>query len=322
MLTSACIVLAAVLVDWVLGEPRRLHPLVGFGRLADRLERSLYGSAGLNGIARKIRGATALLLLLLTFTSVAVVLSQLPYVGTLLSVLMLYLTIGHKSLHDHAAPIVIALNNADVDYARRLVSRMVSRDSSALDISAAATESVLENGNDGVFGALFWFAVAGAPGAVLYRLANTLDAMWGYRNQRYHDFGWAAARFDDVLNYFPARLTAITYALVVIDFRALATPVTASCVFVKSRQALACWQTQAPLWDSPNAGPVMAAGAGALGVTLGGPACYLGEWHQRPILGAGAAATADDIRRALQLVRHSVGVWVVVFFILAAWSHA
>lgn len=322
MLTITCIALVAVLLDWVLGEPRQLHPLIGFGWLADKLESGLYGPAGLSGPARKIRGAFALFFLLLIFTSAAVVLAQLPYVGALLSVLMLYLAIGHKSLHEHASPIAIALNNADLDQARQLVARMVSRDSSALDVSAAATESVLENGNDGVFGALFWFALAGAPGAVLYRLANTLDAMWGYRNQRYQNFGWAAARFDDLLNYLPARLTAITYALVVVDFRALATRVTRASVFVKSRQALTCWQTQAPLWDSPNAGPVMAAGAGALGVTLGGPARYLGEWHQRPVLGAGAAATANDIQRALQLVRQGVAVWLAVFFIIAVWLNA
>ena len=172
---------------------------------------------------------------------------------------------------------------------------MVSRDSAALDITRAATESVLENGNDGVFGALFWFVMAGAPGAVLYRLANTLDAMWGYRTERYLHFGWAAARLDDVLSYLPARLTALTYALL-----------------GSARQGLACWRSQARAWDSPNAGPVMAAGAGVLGVVIGGPARYAGEWHDRPILGVGNVPTLDDIERALRLVRRGVGLWLVV----------
>lgn len=305
MMTTALLALAAVLLDWLLGEPRRRHPLVGFGTLADRLESKLYGDAAITARARRRRGALALLLLLLPFTAAAAALAALPYAGTVFSVLMLYAALGHKSLHDHARPVAAALWNHDDNEARRLVARMVSRDSAALDITGATTESVLENGNDGVFGALFWFAIAGAPGAVLYRMANTLDAMWGYRNDRYRYFGWAAARLDDVLNYVPARLTAITYA-----------------VLGKTRQALRCWRTQASAWDSPNAGPVMAAGAGALGLTLGGPALYQGEWHQRPVLGVGRAPDVTDIERALGLVRQGVWLWLGLLVVAGGLAHA
>ncbi|MND94303.1 cobalamin biosynthesis protein [compost metagenome] len=191
-----------------------------------------------------------------------------------------------------------ALRRDDLAQARLRVGYLVSRETAELDetaVARAATESVLENGSDAVFAALFWFVVAGAPGVVLYRLSNTLDAMWGYRNERFERFGWAAARIDDVLNYLPARLVALTYALL-----------------GKTRLALQCWRTQAPAWDSPNAGPVMAAGAGALGVQLGGAAVYHGELHERAQLGEGPAADADAIERGWRLVRHGVWLWLLV----------
>lgn len=304
MLTTALVALGAVLLDWLAGEPRRFHPLVGFGRLAAAVEERLYGSSG--GVpGRRLRGLLALALLLLPFTAAAAVLAQLPYLGDLSSLLLLVFAIGHRSLHDHARAVIRALDEGDEAEARRAAGMMVSRDTANLEIGTATTESVLENGNDGVFGALFWFVVAGAPGCLLYRLANTLDAMWGYRNERYRDFGWAAARLDDLLNYIPARLTALSYA-----------------ILGRTGRALHCWRTQAVAWESPNAGPVMAAGAGTLGVTLGGPACYQGRWHGRPILGWGALPRAADIGRALGLVRATLRLWLVLLLFVALVCHA
>ncbi|MCB1778380.1 MAG: cobalamin biosynthesis protein, partial [Candidatus Competibacteraceae bacterium] len=161
-------------------------------------------------------------------------------------------------------------------------------------ISRATVESVLENGCDAIFGALFWFVLAGAPGVVLYRLANTLDAMWGYRTSRYLHFGWAAARLDDALNWAPARLTALGYM----------------AVGDHPRVAWRCWREQAPGWKSPNAGSVMAAGAGALGLALGGLARYDGAWQSRPVLGEGLVPCAKDIGRAVQLVRRALWLWL------------
>jgi len=295
----AWVILVAVFLDCWLGEPRRFHPLVGFGCIANYVQEKCYGRGNEKGSLRKIRGIVAIALLIFPVVIIALALSSLPYIGLALSALMLYLCLGHKSLHDHAIPVVTALQNNNEKQARHLAGQIVSRDTKSLDIVTATTESVLENGNDAVFGAVFWFVIAGAPGAILYRLSNTLDAMWGYRNDQYYYFGWAAARLDDLLNYFPARLTALTYAFL-----------------GKTKQALFCWRTQASTWESPNAGSVMAAGAGALGISIGGAACYQGKWHQRPVLGAEAKPETGDIQRALNLIRHGVWLWVGVLFIV------
>ncbi len=300
---NAPVVLGAMLLDHWLGEPKRGHPLVGFGRLADVLE-STFNRAG----SRRLRGLLAWALAVLPLTLGAWVLASLPGIGWVFSLLLLYLAIGLHSLAAHAKPVSRALRQGNLLQARLRVSYMVSRQTDELDeqgVACATTESVLENGSDAVFAALFWFALLGAPGVVLYRLSNTLDAMWGYRNARFGQFGWAAARLDDVLNYLPARLVALTYA-----------------VCGRTRQALHCWRTQAPAWDSPNAGPVMAAGAGALNVSLGGPAVYQGALHQRPVLGAGPGAKDEDIDRAVRLVRQGVMLWLLVLMALWGVMHA
>ncbi|WP_454254868.1 adenosylcobinamide-phosphate synthase CbiB [Pseudomonas sp. Marseille-Q8238] len=289
--------LAGVMLDSALGEPRRWHPLVAFGNLAQRIERRLNSG----GHGWRSHGVTGWCMAVLPLTLLTVLLVSLPYVGWLVDVLALYAALGLRSLGEHAQPVAQALRLGDLPEARRRVSYMVSRRTEELDatgVARAGTESVLENGSDAVFAALFWFLVAGAPGVVLYRLSNTLDAMWGYRNERFERFGWAAARIDDVLNYLPARLVALTYALL-----------------GKTATALRCWRRQAPQWDSPNAGPVMAAGAGALGVALGGAAVYHGELHQRPTLGEGPQPRARDIERAMNLVWGGVLLWLALLVI-------
>lgn len=283
--------IAGVGLDLLLGEARRWHPLVGFGTLAQWLERRLN-----RGGARIARGALAWLLAVVPLTLLACALHHLA-----LQACLLYLCLGLRSLRDHALPIHAALAQGDLPQARWLTSRIVSRDTTRAgepELARAGAESLLENGNDAVFGTLFWFIVAGGPGAVLFRLSNTLDAMWGYRNQRYNLFGRIAARIDDALNYIPARLTALSYLLLAPNGGRL--------------RAWRCWRSQARQWSSPNAGPVMASGAGALGVTLGGAAVYDGELEVRPVLGAGPAATANDIVRAWSLVWRTTMLWLAV----------
>lgn len=289
---------AGVLLDRLLGEPRRFHPLVGFGRLAGGLERRLNPGA--------YPVATGLLAWSLAIVPIVglVWLVRLPggAWAWAIDTLALSLCIGARSLEEHARAVAGPLAAGDLTLAREKLGWIVSRDTAALDaseIASATTESVLENGHDAIFGALFWCLIGGAPAVVLFRLANTLDAMWGYRTPRFEHFGRFAARADDVLGFIPARLTALTYTLL-----------------GDSARAWHCWRTQAPVWKSPNAGPVMAAGAGALGVRLGGPAPYHGRIQSRPVLGDGASANADTPSQAIALVKRSTVWWCVISLML------
>lgn len=301
-LTLALLLAGGIALDLLLGEARRWHPLVGFGALAAWLERRLNRGGG-----RIVRGAAAWALAVLPLTALAAWLCASDgAAGWAMHALLLYACIGLRSLRDHLLPIHAALAEGDLTAARALTARIVSRDTQHADesdLAKAGAESLLENGNDAVFGTLFWFVVAGGAGALLFRLANTLDAMWGYRTARFNLFGRVAARADDALNFLPARLTALTYALLAPGAGRL--------------RALRCWRTQAKAWRSPNAGPVMASGAGALGISLGGAAVYDGEIEQRPPLGDGPAATAGDILRAWRLVFHTALLWMAVVLALA-----
>ena len=287
----ACLVIAGVLLDLLLGEPRRWHPLVGFGALAQRVERRLNRHRMRFG--RGLLAWTATVL-----PPAALAWAAAEQAGLWLHALLLYACIGLRSLGEHTLPIARALQEGDLATARTRTSQIVSRDTQDAqepELAKAGAESLLENGNDAVFATLFWFMVAGGAGAVLFRLANTLDAMWGYRNARFNLFGRAAARIDDILNYLPARLTALSYVLLAGAGRG---------------RAWRCWRMQAPAWSSPNAGPVMASGAGALGVSLGGVAVYDGQLEHRPPLGAGPPASGRDIVRAWRLVLGTTILWL------------
>ena len=307
--TLAVLAMAGVALDMLLGETRRWHPLVGFGAIAKLLERKLNSCSPHHSDQTPtaawciLRGVLAWTLAVLPIVLLTVLaLHVMPTIAALIvHAVLLYLCIGLRSLRDHTVPIAQALNADDLLTARHLTSRIVSRDTGhaqPADLSKAAVESLLENGNDAVFGTLFWFVVAGGPGAVLFRLVNTLDAMWGYRNARYNWFGRFAARVDDLFNWVPARLTALSYA-----------------ALGKTRLAFQCWRTQAPDWPSPNAGPVMSTGAGALGLALGGAASYDGVMETRPPLGAGVEPGAGDIRRAWKLVLRTTILWLVLLSI-------
>lgn len=289
----------ALTLDRILGEPARWHPLVGFGRVVTAIERQ-FNTHPARPWQSILKGSAALLLVTLPILGVAVWLSMLLDGFWLLitQAIVLWLALSLRGLSEHGLAVAEPLHSGDLAAAREQVSRIVSRQASALDergVAAAATESMLENGADAVFASLFWFLIGGIPGVVLHRLINTLDAMWGYRNPRFLYFGRPAARLDDILGWLPARLTALTYTLL-----------------GQRKLALECWRKQASQWDSPNAGPVMAAGAGALNVRLGGSSPYPSGIKQRPILGGTQAASARSIEAAIGLVRHGVWLWLAV----------
>ncbi|SMG45656.1 CobD/CbiB family cobalamin biosynthesis protein [Paraburkholderia susongensis] len=299
----ATLATAGVAVDRWFGEPRGAHPLAGFGNWAARIEARFN-----HGRRLRMKGLLAWALAVLPPVLIAWWLAAvLPFFAACaLHVALLWFALGAKSLRDHIVPIARALGAHDLATARLLTARVVSRDTTQSDEAAlarAAVESALENGNDAIFGALFWFAIAGGPGALGFRLANTLDAMWGYRTPRYLRFGWAAARIDDLLNWIPARLTAASYALL-----------------GDTLTAWRCWREQASRWDSPNAGPVMAAGAGSLNVLIGGAAVYHGALEQRPTLGFGHPAEARDVGAALMLVERALILWLAALIVLALLS--
>ncbi len=291
--------IVGILLDWTLGEPSRFHPLMGFGTLADRIDRTFPEESLWRN---KVSGLIVVVTLVGLITLLVWWLISWPVTGMITGIIFFYFTLGGRSLFEHARDVQNALNAEDLKAARVAVGRMVSRDTSAMDrteVSLATIESVLENGNDAVFGTIFWFVLLGAPGAVCYRLINTLDAMWGYRTAQYSEFGWAAARLDDLLNWIPARLCALTYSLV-----------------GETKTALICWKKQAAAWESPNAGPVIAAGAGALQIQLGGPGVYHGLIKARPVLGTGRVPVPEDIQRALWLVQYGVMLWLLVIALI------
>ena len=298
---------AALLLDRLLGEPTKFHPLVGFGKVTAHLEK-LFNRG--KESSRAVKGIISWLILVAPITLIsAVFFHWLATSSTtafwVVSTLLLYLTIGLKSLGQHAAWVMEPLRNGELEEARQKVSWLVSRNTEHMDetqISKACIESVLENGNDAVFGALFWFLIAGAPGAILYRLTNTLDACWGYRSERFKHFGWWSARSDDWFNLVPARICAASYSL---------------CG--NSRNAAASWkraaiwrQNEGRLIGSPNAGIVMASGAGALNLALGGTAVYSGTVLAKPVLGHGRSPASVDIPRSFALLNRSILIFISI----------
>lgn len=300
---AAIVVTGALLLDHCFGEPRRWHPLVFFGQIAGRVERWLRQDTLSCAQLRWLGVCAVTLMVSLVFLLLAplwLVIERLPGGDTVFDIVIVYSAVATRSLKEHALSVADALQFGSIEQARGQLKRIVSRDVDHTDhseIASGTCESVLENGSDAIFAALFWYLLAGVPGVLIYRAVNTLDAMWGYKNERFYHFGWAAAKLDDVLNFIPARLVALSYALM-----------------GNFQLAIQCWREQAGTWTSPNAGPVIAAGAGSLGIRLGGVAFYQGRTVYKPLLGVDKPASVDDIHRALALIDRTLYCWLVVIF--------
>jgi adenosylcobinamide-phosphate synthase len=280
--------LAGVALDHLAGDPRRGHPVAVFGGAAQRLEGRMWrdSRAAGAGYAALLVGVPALLGLLPRRLP-SPWLAAATALGT-------WTVLGSRSLPAEAEAVAAHLRRGDLPAAREQLTHLVGRRTDTLDeaeIARAAVESVAENTSDAVVAPLLWGALAGLPGLLAYRAANTLDAMVGHHNPRYENFGWASARADDLANYLPARLTAALTALVA--------PVAGG----SGRAALAAARADGRRHPSPNAGVAEAAFAGALGVRLGGRNDYGSHVEDRPVLGGGRAPGAADIARAARLSR-------------------
>ncbi|WP_433279970.1 cobalamin biosynthesis protein [Pseudonocardia xinjiangensis] len=283
--------LLGTVADAVAGDPRRGHPVAGFGAVAAALERRCYADSRVAGA-----GHTAVLVTAAAGLGVLArrAVAGHPLADVALTAVATWAVLGGTSLSRHGSALATELTDGDLAAARLRLPSLCGRDPAALDaagMARAGTESMAENTPDAVVAPLLWGAVAGVPGLLGYRAVNTLDAMVGYRSARYLRFGWAAARLDDLANLLPARVAALLFA-------ALAPAVGGSPV-----AALRAWRRDAGAHPSPNAGPVEAAAAGALGVGLGGRTVYPHGVEERPRLGAGPAPSPADLRRAARLSR-------------------
>lgn len=284
MTASAAAIVTGYVADLAFGDPRRFHPVAGFGQVAERFEQAIYAPTRLRGAlyAGVLVGLSGL------GAARAARLGPSPAVLAVVT----WAALGGRSLTREARAIAELVSRGELEAARRELPKLVGRDPSTLDeegLSRALVESVAENTSDAVVGALLWATVAGPAGVAAFRAANTLDAMVGRRDDRYERFGWAAARLDDAMCWPAARLAA---ALAVL------------CAPVVGGSPGRTWtalRRDGAAHPSPNAGRLEAAFAGALDVRLGGTLAYAGRVEHRPVLGSGRPPAPADVARAAKL---------------------
>lgn len=291
----------AMILDAMMGEPRWLwsripHPAVLMGRLIGWCDQTFN-----EGSQKQLRGIATMAALCLGAAGLGWLLQLFP--GGLIDVIIVAVLLAQKSLVDHVQAVGDALRLSLGD-GRRSVARIVGRDTGVMDapaVARSAIESAAENLSDGVIAPIFWFAVAGLPGLLVYKITNTADSMIGYRTPRHAAFGWAAARLDDVLNIIPARLTALMIWA------------------VTSRPDVRAIFREAPLHRSPNAGWPEAAMAHGLDIALSGPRSYDGQLRDYPFVNGDGERMldADDVDRAVMVLWKTWGLCLVLAVALA-----
>ncbi|GEP04123.1 adenosylcobinamide-phosphate synthase CbiB [Methylobacterium oxalidis] len=312
----------ALVIEAAAGYPDALyralgHPVTWIGRLIAALDRGL--NRGETG-ARRLKGVLALVILLAAAAGAGLALTAVaglggPVLGLFLVALLCASLPAQRSLDQHVARVAAALRREGLPGGRRAVSMIVGRDPETLDeagVCRAAIESLAENFSDGIVAPAFWIGLGGLPGGLIYKAANTADSMIGHRTPRHAAFGWAAARFDDLVNLPASRLTALL--------------IVAAARLTRGASARGAWEAvrrDARRHRSPNAGWPEAAMAGALGLRLAGPRVYGGERVADAWMGDGRAeATPADIERALRVYRTACallfGLAAVLATLLAA----
>jgi len=293
-------VLLGYLLDLFIGDPRWMpHPIVLFGNCISKGDKFLN-----KGEFRLFKGAVLVIIYVIAvavvfFYSEEFLYSMSVYAGMAFSAVFLFFGLANKSLIGEGKEVIATLEEGGLEAGRKRLSWIVGRDTSALSenqIRKAVLETISENLSDGVIAPLFYFALAGLPGIMCYKMVNTFDSMIGYKNEKYKDFGCFAAKLDDVLNFIPARLTALLIGIVNLSWR--------SFVFVKK---------YARHHSSPNAGYPESALAGVIDCQFGGPNVYHGKLIDKPYIGINPREiTGDDMKVAFQTNHLSTLLFIVV----------
>lgn len=304
-------ILTAFAIDLYFGDPiTRFHPVSLVARLASFAEdntRAIFENA-------KVAGVVTVVFVVTTVAVSTTLLMNLAYAfgefaGFLVSILILYFSFALKSLADHANAVYKALAGGDVALAKQKVGMMVGRDTENMDeqdIVTACVESVAESSVDGVTAPLFYAIVAGPAGAMVYKAVNTMDSMFGHKNEKYFYFGWASARLDDIANYIPARITALIFVI------------TAFLLGKNMKQTFWTIILDGAKSKSPNSGLVEAGMAGALGVALGGKRSYGGVNTQAQLKGVSLnAMTAQKIPEAVRMSSVSSILFLAVLLLVS-----